>query len=213
VTKWSLIFVKGESMSKKQLTTEKIIQAAMDEFSEKGYENSSTNVISETAGISKGLIFKYFSSKKGLYLFLIDWGVKKMLSEMEKSDLPKKGDPFEKIIEIILWKGLFASQYPRETKLLLEGISNPPKGMESEIQSSLEGLREFSLNSFFSQIDFTRFSEEYSREDVLRNISYAIEGLQAATLRKGLTLETLQSVKDSSINFLKIVIKGMEKHE
>ncbi|HBP25406.1 MAG TPA: hypothetical protein DD618_00420 [Acholeplasmatales bacterium] len=200
-------------MSKKQLTTERIIQAALNEFSEKGYENSSTNIISERAGISKGLVFKYFSSKKKLYLYLIDWGVKKLLSELEKSDLPVKTDPFEKIIEIIFWKGMFASTHPRETKMLLEGLSNPPKGMESDIQSSVAGLRTLSVNRFFSEIDFTRFSEEYSREDVLRNISYAIEGLQTATLRKGLTLENLQSAKEPSINFLKIVIKGMEKHE
>lgn len=49
---------------------ERIINAAIDEFFRNGYEKASTNEIVNKANISKGSLFKYFKSKKELYLFM-----------------------------------------------------------------------------------------------------------------------------------------------
>jgi AcrR family transcriptional regulator len=43
-----------------------ILDAALTEFSERGYHKANTNTICEKAGISKGLLFHYFGSKKAL---------------------------------------------------------------------------------------------------------------------------------------------------
>src|SRR5690625_3469620 len=50
-----------------------ILNAALKEFSLKGFDNASTNVIAKEAGISKGLMFHYINSKKDLFLFLYDY--------------------------------------------------------------------------------------------------------------------------------------------
>ena len=42
---------------------ERIIDAALKEFAEYGYENASTNRIVKTCGVSKGSLFKYFENK------------------------------------------------------------------------------------------------------------------------------------------------------
>lgn len=47
---------------------DRIRQSAIEEFGRKGYEAASTNVIVHNAGVSKGLLFHYFGSKKNLYL-------------------------------------------------------------------------------------------------------------------------------------------------
>lgn len=44
----------------------KIFEAAVDEFAEHGFAGSSTLAIAERAGVSEGLIFKYFKSKATL---------------------------------------------------------------------------------------------------------------------------------------------------
>lgn len=44
----------------------KIFEAAVDEFAEQGFAGSSTLAIAERAGVSEGLIFKYFKSKAAL---------------------------------------------------------------------------------------------------------------------------------------------------
>lgn len=52
-----------------------IITKAMIEFKNYGYESASTNRIVNTAGISKGSLFKYFETKLDMYSFLIDYTV------------------------------------------------------------------------------------------------------------------------------------------
>lgn len=49
-----------------------ITYAALREFSLYGYDLASTNRIVAQAGISKGILFKYFSSKENLFLVLVE---------------------------------------------------------------------------------------------------------------------------------------------
>ena len=51
---------------------EQIIQAALDEFGNQGYENASTNRICRQAGVSKGLLFHYFPVKEDLFLAVLE---------------------------------------------------------------------------------------------------------------------------------------------
>ena len=52
-----------------------ILDAALQEFADYGYEYASTNRIVEKAKISKGSLFYYFKSKKELYYYLINYGI------------------------------------------------------------------------------------------------------------------------------------------
>jgi TetR/AcrR family transcriptional regulator len=52
---------------------DRIINAAIKEFAEKGYDRASTNEIVKEAGISNGLLFHYFQNKKQMFLFLFDY--------------------------------------------------------------------------------------------------------------------------------------------
>lgn len=50
-----------------------LINAGFKEFSIKGYDKASTNVIAKEAGISKALMFHYVKSKEVFFLYLIDY--------------------------------------------------------------------------------------------------------------------------------------------
>lgn len=51
---------------------DRITEAAITEFSEKGYTGASINSLVESLGIAKGSIFQYFGDKKGLFLFIFN---------------------------------------------------------------------------------------------------------------------------------------------
>ncbi|MFP4164449.1 MAG: TetR/AcrR family transcriptional regulator [Chitinispirillaceae bacterium] len=51
---------------------EAIIKACIEEFGASGYEQGSTDRIIKKAGISKGGLYEYISSKKELFLFIVD---------------------------------------------------------------------------------------------------------------------------------------------
>ena len=63
---------------------DKMINAALRVFAENGYRHASTDVIVKEAGISKGLLFHYFTNKIGLFSFLFDYSVKYMIFEYER---------------------------------------------------------------------------------------------------------------------------------
>lgn len=51
---------------------QKIIEAAIDLFSRKGFRGTTTHEIAEGAGISEAMIFKHFATKQNLYSAIIE---------------------------------------------------------------------------------------------------------------------------------------------
>jgi AcrR family transcriptional regulator len=53
-------------------TRDKILEAAIKLFAEKGFSGTTTKEIAEKAGVNEALIFRYFSTKKDLYSAIIE---------------------------------------------------------------------------------------------------------------------------------------------
>mgnify|MGYP000380303092 CR=1 FL=1 len=58
-------------MTEKQ---EKILEAALKLFAEKGYSAVSTSKVAREAGVSEGLIFRHFTNKEGLLQAIMEQG-------------------------------------------------------------------------------------------------------------------------------------------
>lgn len=56
----------------KEQRRQQILVVALEEFIAKGYHGTSTNDIAKKCGVSSGLMFHYFDSKKELYLALLE---------------------------------------------------------------------------------------------------------------------------------------------
>ncbi|MBA4602660.1 TetR/AcrR family transcriptional regulator [Thermoactinomyces mirandus] len=94
---------------------EKILQAAIAEFAEHGYEKASTNKNIQEASISKGLLFHYFGNKKHLFLATFDYFLDRYVGEMIERipplpDLPD--DFFERILCLSELKYRYFLQHP-----------------------------------------------------------------------------------------------------
>ena len=61
---------------------DRMINAALRIFAIEGYQHGSTDDIVRDAGVSKGLLFHYFTSKLGLYSFLYDYSVRFFMLEV-----------------------------------------------------------------------------------------------------------------------------------
>jgi len=75
-----------EELTEKQ---KKIIIAAIETFSEKGFAATSTNEIAKKAGVAEGTIFKHFKTKKELLISVITPIVSKLLAPFVIKDLYK----------------------------------------------------------------------------------------------------------------------------
>ena len=97
------------------LTIEKqevIINAAIKEFVQSGFEKASTNEIVKEASISKGSLFNYFNNKKDLYVYLMEYSVRVIEHMYSQIDF-QETDVFKRIENVGFQKLRIQQRYPQ----------------------------------------------------------------------------------------------------
>src|SRR5690625_2040347 len=89
-----------------------ILNAALKEFSMKGFDDASTNVIAKEAGISKGLMFHYINSKEDLFLFLYDYCTDRINKEYIDLMNFNEKDIFKRLRKSYILQIELLQQYP-----------------------------------------------------------------------------------------------------
>ena len=129
-----------------------IINAALKTFAIKGYKDASTDVIVKEAGISKGLLFHYFTSKQGLYDFICDYSTKYMILELTRTVKKSEKDLFSLVSQISQARVRVMRNYPFMGRFL--------RSLEHETEE--EAIA--SIGSAVSELDKT-YSNIYSQID------------------------------------------------
>lgn len=75
-----------EKNLKTQMTKDRIIKAATEEFALYGFDGAAVNQICQKHGISKGLIYHNFGGKEDLYLCCVEIAVNSFISYIEAID-------------------------------------------------------------------------------------------------------------------------------
>ncbi len=152
-----------------------IINACLKVFAENGYKKASTDVIVKTAGISKGLLFHYFESKKGAYEFIYDYSVKYMMLELTQSVKKGERDFFEIQRTIEGVKTRVMRNYPYMQQFLDSIRFEDHPDALAAIGEDKEVLRD-TYNSIYRQADMSRFDDFVDINRVINMISWMSEG-------------------------------------
>lgn len=154
-----------------------IINAALNEFSKYPYDSASTNKIVKEAGISKGLIFHYFGSKKNLYLFLLDYVFSKYSeATFEHFDLTEP-DIFQRYKQLLSIQRNLVQQNPAFFSFMnmVHMEKSPEVASELETKQSLNG--EDNYDKFLKGIDYSLFKEGIDTKYALNTIKWILDGL------------------------------------
>ena len=81
-----------------------IIDKSIELFSKASFADVSTDLITQEAGISKGLLFHYFGSKKNFYLYLLEYAIKLLTENGDPETFENKGF-YEILFEICFKRG------------------------------------------------------------------------------------------------------------
>lgn len=92
-----------------------VLHAGIEEFSQHSYTDASTDAITQSAGISKGLLFHYFGSKKAFYLFCLQTALERLTSNTPAPDL---NDFFGILFFVMDEKIRLCRDFPKETLLV-----------------------------------------------------------------------------------------------
>jgi AcrR family transcriptional regulator len=77
---------EDDKMTEKQI---KIVQAAVEIFSAKGYSGSSTSEIAQKAGVAEGTIFRHYKTKKDLLLSIVAPMMTKLIAPIALKDFTR----------------------------------------------------------------------------------------------------------------------------
>ena len=162
----------------------RILNAAINEFAEKGYENASTNEIVKEAGISKGLLFHYFKNKKQLFLFLYDYCIDVSMTEFYKKIDLKERDFFVRLRQIHLIKAELLNKYPKMLKFI--EVANIEKS--SDIENDLNVINKDELENaskrVFDGIDLSKFRDGIDIEKAINVVIWSFQGFNAKVLEE-----------------------------
>ncbi len=98
---------------------EEILTQAARLFAERGYDNTDTTLLAETVGVGKGTVYRYFPSKRELFLAAAD-RVMRMLRERVDARIAHVCDPLEIIATGIHEFLAFFAEHPGFVELLIQ---------------------------------------------------------------------------------------------
>ncbi|MBS4179063.1 TetR/AcrR family transcriptional regulator [Lederbergia citrea] len=156
----------------------RIINAALKEFTDKGFEQASTNQIVKDAGIGKGMLFYYFNSKKELYYYLIDYCLE--ITEQKYFELidTSERDLFERLKKISNVKMEFLMKYPNAINFLATIFLQNFDQMDEELISRVEALQVIGHTKIYGNLDYSMFRDDIDAEKALKLVKWAFHGYE-----------------------------------
>jgi len=117
---------------------QRILDAALDVFSESGFRGSTIDQIADAAGMSKPNLLYYFKSKGEIHETLISRLLETWLAPLEEMD--ENGDPLAEIIGYIRRKIEMSRDLPRESRLFANEMLNGAPLTLSMLEGELKTL-------------------------------------------------------------------------
>lgn len=118
---------------KNALSRQRILEAAITEFSEKGYVGASLNTVCSEKGFSKGIIYHYFKDKDELYLICVKHCFDKMTQFIKSQQQNFCGTLEEKLQTYFDTRLTFFTENPELLGIFTDSAFTPPTNLLREI--------------------------------------------------------------------------------
>jgi TetR/AcrR family fatty acid metabolism transcriptional regulator len=140
---------------------QKILQAAIKVFSEKGFYNSRVSEIAKEANVADGTIYLYFKNKDDILISLFEEEFGKVVRNM-RAELSREKDALQKIKRFAITHLSIVSHHPHLAEVM--GV---------EVRQSTKFMKEYVNQPFIEYLNIIR--------------SVVIEGQEKGLLRRDLT--------------------------
>ncbi|MFC7441054.1 TetR/AcrR family transcriptional regulator [Laceyella putida] len=184
---------------------EKIFQATIKEFADKGYEQASTNQIVQEADISKGLLFHYFGNKKGLFLSTFHYSIERVRAAVVPPMEELSPDFFERQLQFARLKLQLFMKHPLEYRFLLTAYDRVPEEIAIEIKQWKETVRGVNHQLMWEGVDFSRFRKDLPIERLIKWVMVSLEAVGEQWLPR------LLAEPDKGLSLLDHSIKDLEE--
>lgn len=152
------------------------MNAALKVFSKSNYKHASTDIIIKEAGISKGLLFHYFTNKAGLYSFLYAYCVKYVQMERIAIFQNRENNFFLRTLQVEQAYEKASKKYPYIEMFLARAQLEE----EEEIHTLIQDKKQEFMNET-DQFWIGNESEEQDKQEMLMIyalLRYTIDGIR-----------------------------------
>ena len=190
---------------------DQILNGAMSVFGKNSYDKASTDEIARTAGISKGLLYHYFDSKKGLYLALYRHCVGLVLKAVDEGIDPNETD-FFRLLELSLRSKLeLLKRHPPLFAFLMRAYKEPPDDDAPEIQAVNAELAATGARSIFGNLDERKFRPGLDLPKVIDVMGWISDGFMKA--HQDTKRETVDQITEAFNGYMAIFKRAFYKEE
>jgi len=203
--------MSSKFLSLNQEKQERILNAALKEFAQKGYENASTNEIVKSAEISKGLLFHYFNNKKELYLFLYNHFVEVLMEEFFNELDFSERDIFERLKRLMILKSKLMVRHPEVFDFMMSASLEGSEEVKEALNSTNTQLMQASYGRLFENIDLTKFQEGMDIQRTINIIMWTLEGFSNQELEKAKRLNKGLHDFDDAFKEAEVYIEMLKK--
>lgn len=156
----------------------RILNAALQEFAEHGYEQASTNRIVKQAGIGKGMLFYYFNSKQELYQYLISYSIETIRDHYIRRIDSNEADVIKRWKQATRIKMEALAEHPYVFMfmgtLLLAHETDLPAGLETRVAE----VQRLAYTKLYENVDTSLFRTDIDVDKAFHLIRWSIEGYQ-----------------------------------
>ncbi|WKA51235.1 TetR/AcrR family transcriptional regulator [Planococcus liqunii] len=172
-----------------------ILDAALQEFAEHGYQQASTNRIVKKAGIGKGMLFYYFKSKKELYEYLFEYSLDIVVHAYFKQVNSAETDFIERLKQAAQVKMKAQLENEQVFNFLGSFVLAKEAEMPPHLQKKYAEMNTLAAALMYEGIDKSLIRKELDADKAFQLIRWSIEGYQNELLQR------LEGSKMSSIDF------------
>ncbi|MFL0197584.1 TetR/AcrR family transcriptional regulator [Clostridium sp. WILCCON 0269] len=197
-------------MSLSEEKQQRILNAALKEFAQKGYKNASTNQIVQDADISKGLLFHYFKNKKQLFLFLYDYCIELSMEEFYKKINLDEKDFFVKLRQIQLIKLELLNKYPEILKFIEVANVEESSDVKNDLEVRNKEAMDSASHKVFENMDVSKFRENVDVKKAINIVIWTFQGFNARVLEEARLSPSKQIDYEKAIAEMDIYKKMLE---
>lgn len=140
---------------RQERSREEIYQAALEEFGSHGYDKVNMERICGNHGISKGMMYHYYSSKDELFLLCVERTFQDLKAWIERDmgALERQGTP-EAVQEFFMIRESFFRLHPKQRMIFESAMLRPPQHLVEQIRNLRAPIRQ--INQKFLEELVTR---------------------------------------------------------
>lgn len=192
---------------------EAIINAGIKEFTTKGYDNASTNIIAKEAGMSKALMFHYIHTKKEFFIFLFNYCVNFIKDDLlDKIDYSER-DLFNRLRQTAILKGKAMQKHPLIFDFIIKAtVMEEENNVKKELEKHIEKFQQPLIHRLFNEnIDNSKFREELDIEKCKKLIYWAIEGYRNEIINFKLLKDGEISLGNNTLKEFDLYLEELKK--